>query len=142
MTSHAGSCLCGKVRFVAEAVETEHHVCHCGMCQKWAGGPVFATMVQGVTFEGEEHVGVYASSDWAERGFCRNCGSNLFYRMKETGQLLMPTGLFDDRSIFRVTGEIFIDCKPPGYDIAGDHPRLTEQQTFAMFEQQAGSDGA
>ena len=23
------------------------------------------------------------SSAWAERGFCKNCGSHLFYRLKE-----------------------------------------------------------
>ncbi|MEZ5825863.1 MAG: GFA family protein [Geminicoccaceae bacterium] len=133
MTKHTGSCLCGKVRFSAGAVETGHHVCHCGMCRKWAGGPVFAAMAHDVTFEGEEHVGVYASSEWAERGFCRHCGSNLFYRLKQNGQHIMATGLFDDPSIFRVTGEIFIDCKPPGYAIAGEHPRLTEKETLEMF---------
>jgi len=47
----------------------------------------------------------------------------------------MPVGVFDDQSIFRITGEIFIDRKPPGYDFAGDHPRLTEAETMAMFEE-------
>jgi hypothetical protein len=40
------------------------------------------------------------------------------------------------RSIcFRITGEIFIDRKPPGYDFAGDHPRLTEAETMVMIEE-------
>ena len=29
---------------------------------------------------------------------------------------------------------IFIDRKPPDEDFVGDHPRLTEAETFAMFE--------
>ena len=47
----------------------------------------------------------------------------------------MPVGVFDDQSVFRITGESFTDRKPPGYDFAGDHPRLTEAETMAMFEE-------
>ncbi|MCB9945081.1 MAG: GFA family protein [Geminicoccaceae bacterium] len=139
MSDHKGSCLCGKVRFTAREIHGEHHVCHCGMCQKWAGGPVFAAMADGVSFEGGDFIKTYSSSEWAERGFCSNCGSNLYYRLKDSGQYIMATGLFDDKSVFKVVGEIFIDRKPPGYDIAGDHPRLTEAETFEMFAKQQQS---
>src|SRR5687768_16408905 len=74
MNSMSGHCLCSAVKFTAEKVETHHHICHCGMCRRWAGGPVFGASASGVKFEGEEHITRYASSEWAERGFCSRCG--------------------------------------------------------------------
>jgi hypothetical protein len=128
---HRGHCLCGAVRFSAEHVETDHHACHCGMCRRWSGGsPFFATEVRGLVLEGTEHLGTYASSDWAERGFCRSCGTTLYYYLRPTQAYMMSVGAFDDPSKFRLVREIFIDRKPDGYAFAGDHPRWTESETF------------
>ena len=135
MTEHSGHCLCGAVSFTSTDVEAKHHACHCEMCRRWAGSPLLATSAAGVVFAGDENIGIYDSSEWAERGFCKICGSNLFYRLKVTGGYRMPVGVFDEQSVFRITGEIFIDRKPPGYDFAGDHLRLTEAETMAMFEE-------
>lgn len=131
--AESGRCLCGAVSFTADSVETEHHVCHCGMCRRWSGGPVFAAIASGVRFDGDEHLGRYTSSDWAERGFCRRCGTSLFYHLKPKGIYLIGVGAFDDAAKFRVGGEIYIDMKPPGYALAGDHERLTEAETVARF---------
>ena len=98
MASQSGQCLCGGVRFTADTVQTDHHVCHCGMCRRWTGGPLFAAIAKGVTFEGEDNIGVYESSDWAVRGFCKICGTNLFYRVKQTGMYVMSVGAFDKSS--------------------------------------------
>lgn len=133
MASATGRCLCGGVSFTAEGVEAHHYVCHCGMCRRWSGGPFFAAVTQRVSFEGAKNVATYQSSDWAERGFCKSCGTSLFYRLKPTGQYLMSVGAFDDPSPFRLIGEIFFDRKPPGYAFAGDHPRLSEAETLAKF---------
>jgi len=133
MSSTTGKCLCGTVTVTAETVEKEFSACHCSMCRRWAGGPVFAVSADGVSFEGEDNIGVYASSDWAERGFCKSCGTNLFYRLKETGQHYMLVGLFDDQAPFVLNSEIFIDHKPDGYAFQGEHPRLTEEEFMAMF---------
>jgi hypothetical protein len=131
--SSSGKCLCGAVRFTAAHVESEHHACHCGMCRRWSGSPFFGVHAQGVVFEGAENLGRYASSEWAERGFCRACGSSLFYYLKPSDSYVMCVGAFDDASGFRLTREICIDQKPRGYALAGDHPRLTEAETFAEF---------
>ncbi len=133
MSSAGGQCLCGAVRFTVDTVDPHHHACHCGMCRRWSGGPLFAMSTTGASFEGEENITVYDSSDWAERGFCRRCGTNLFYRLKQAGNYVICAGTFDDSSLFKLVGEIFIDNKPDGYDFAGDHPRLTEAETIAKF---------
>ena len=43
----------------------------------------------------------------------------------------MSVGAFDDATPFELTREIFIDHKPAGYALAGEHPRLTEREILA-----------
>lgn len=71
------------------------------------------------------------------------CGANLFYRLTKSGltnsgTYEMCVGAFDEKEIFTMSGEIFIDKKPPGYSMAGDHPRLTEAEVLAKYRD--GSD--
>ena len=131
----SGSCLCGAIGFEAEGAEQHIHSCHCSMCRNWSGGPMLAASVDSVRFTGEDLLGRFDSSAWAERGFCTKCGSNLFYRLKEPDQYIMCMGAFDDESIFELAGEIYIDEKPPGYDFAGDHPRQTGEEFMASLQQ-------
>ena len=123
-----GHCLCGAVSYEAREVQKEIHSCHCSMCRRWSGGPAFAASVGSVEFSGEENIGRYDSSAWAERGFCTRCGTNLFYRLKERDQYVLWMGSFDDASIFELHGEIYVDEKPDWYDLAGDHPRQTGEE--------------
>jgi len=70
-------------------MDTGVGACYCGMCRRWGGGPLLAVDCgTSVRLTGEEHVGVFASSKWAERGFCKQCGSHLFYRLKQNGQYI------------------------------------------------------
>ena len=129
-----GKCLCGAVTFVADDVKTDVHSCHCGMCRRWNGGPAFAASVGKVEFDGDRHITRYASSEWAERGFCSQCGANLFYRLKEADHYILWMGTFDDQKPFSLEGEIYIDEKPSGYSLAGDHPRLTGEEFLASLQ--------
>lgn len=132
MASATGRCLCGAVTFEAEGIETSFHACHCGMCRRWSGGaPFFGAMAKSVRFGGESSLGRYVSSEWAERGFCKACGTTLFYFLKPASLYTLSIGAFDDAASFRLEREIFIDHKPSGYALAGDHPRLTEREVLA-----------
>lgn len=130
-----GKCLCGAVRFEANGLETQIHSCHCSMCRRWSGGPLLAASVGSIRFEGEDKITRYSSSAWAERGFCSQCGSNLFYRLKEADRYVICMGTFDDESAFELVGEIYIDEKPQGYAFAGDHPRQTGEEFLASLRQ-------
>ena len=129
-----GSCLCGSVKIDAQSASPDIGVCHCSMCRKWTGGPLLAidcnTQVQ---FEGDESIASYSSSEWAERGFCTNCGSHLFYRLKQNGQYIMPVGLFDTRDEFNLDHQIFIDEKPSYYCFANETKNMTGAEVFAQF---------
>jgi hypothetical protein len=137
--SMTGRCLCGAVTFKVEHAELEHHACHCGMCRRWSGGSGFlGTTATGVTFAGSDKLGRFSSSGWAERGFCLQCGTTLFYFLKPTQAYTMSVGAFDDQTPFRLVREIFIDGKPPGYAFEGDHDRWTEAETFARLTPGSG----
>jgi len=130
-----GRCLCGAVEFTCESASTEHNACHCDMCRRWSGGaPLFTTHAKDVTFRSEASLGRFASSDWAERGFCKACGTPMFYRFVRANAYMMSVGVFDDTSPFKLTHEVFVDKKPEGYALSGDHPRWTEAETLARMK--------
>jgi len=132
VTTGTGSCLCGTVRFTANTMETHIGACHCNMCRKWASGPLMAVDCgTDVQFDGGDSIGVYNSSEWAERGFCKQCGSNLFYRMKHSGQHMMAAGLFDDSPDFTLSHQVFIDKKPDFYSFSQETTDETEAEIFA-----------
>ena len=134
MTEMKGSCLCGAVQITAKPVDNNVGACHCGMCRKWGGGP-FMEISCGteVTFDGEESITVFDSSDWAERGFCSKCGSHLFYRLKHNKEHQMPIGLFGDGQDLVFDMQVFIDEKPPYYSFAEKTKTMTGAEIFAMF---------
>lgn len=129
-----GTCLCGLIKIKAKTMNTQVGACHCSMCQKWGGGPLM-TVDCGteVSFEGEENISVYDSSEWAERAFCNKCGSHLFYRLKESGQFIMPVGLFNDEERFKFDHQIFIDHKPSFYSFAEETNNMSEAEVFAKY---------
>jgi hypothetical protein len=129
-----GGCLCGAVRF-SVALETAHFsVCHCATCRRWGGGPMLAVDVKdAVTWQGEENIARYRSSEWAERCYCVRCGTNLFYFLIPEGSVTLNLGLFDDQDAFTMEDQIFIDEKPSGYDFANETPRYTGAEVFALY---------
>jgi len=131
--ANTGKCLCGAITFKAENVEPHFHACHCTMCRRWAGGPGFGVSVGSIELSGEDNLGVYKSSDWAERCFCTRCGTNLIYRMPETGMTIVQAGAFDDQSGLQLAGEIYVDEKPDAYNFQGDHPRQTGEEFLASI---------
>ena len=129
-----GACLCGSVRLSASPESLHAGACHCGICRKWGGGPMLAVECgDNVRIEGAADVSVYASSEWAERGFCRYCGTHLFYRPRQGGFHAIPLGLFDSEPAWQLEEEIFIEAKPAYYDFANSTRKLTGAEVFAQF---------
>lgn len=129
-----GHCLCGAVKIVARSVSHDVGACHCAMCRRWSSGPFMATDCgTDVEIEGEENVSIFDSSPWAERGFCNKCGSNLFYRLKETREYQMAVGLFDETEGLVFQSQVFIDEKPAFYGFENETKDLTGAEIFAMY---------
>lgn len=94
----SGGCQCGRIRFRAASLRDNPHVCHCRMCQK-ATGNFFGALV-GVAYtdfqwtRGEPSE--FHSSAKARRGFCRDCGTPLYYRHEDNQHISMSIGAFDE----------------------------------------------
>jgi hypothetical protein len=130
----SGGCLCGDVRFTASPSDHDVGVCHCSMCRRWSAGP-FMVRDCGTTLQIDDakNLGVYRSSEWAERGFCKRCGTPLYYRLIDKDMYFVSAEAFDDVRDISFTTQIFIDEKPSYYDFANKTHNMTGAEVFAQF---------
>lgn len=133
MKPQAGGCLCGAVRFTATPQSNAYGACHCGMCRRWTAGPFLSLHCQDVKIEDDTALGIYHSSEWAERHFCKQCGTPLYYKMLGKDDRFISIEAFDDNSSFKFTHQIFIDEKPAHYAFANDTKNKTGAEVFAEF---------
>lgn len=130
-TKH-GACLCGAIRLAATVDNLEVNACHCSMCRTWAGGPMLAVHCsQPPRFEGADP-SVYRSSEWAERGFCGQCGTHLYYRLIDKNEYALPVGLLkgDD---WQFTMQIYVEQRPSWYCFSNETQDLTGEQVMQLF---------
>lgn len=78
---HLGGCLCGSIRFEAQAPALNRHTCSCKLCQRHSGA-VTAVWVEfpkaAVSWTGPGGMpSTYRSSDTSSRAFCLKCGSTI-----------------------------------------------------------------
>ena len=126
-----GRCLCGAVTITAADGSTMD-ACHCGTCRNWGGGPFMTVHPASVQIDGKDRIKAYRSSDWAERGFCGECGTHLYYHLLPRDEYFLAAGLFAESAGFTFKRQIFVDKKPAGYDFANDTEKLTAAQVFAQ----------
>ncbi|MBR8699883.1 GFA family protein [Enterococcus casseliflavus] len=68
-------------------------------------------------------------------GFCRNCGSNLFYYLIPTDSYDIPIDLFTDESESCLKLEIYYDQKPHYYDFANETDIKTEDEIMLGIQE-------
>ncbi len=141
-----GSCLCGAVQYRVTAPIEHIGLCHCSMCRKHSGGLGLTAEIApgGIDWTGDDNIQTYRSSDWAERGFCKRCGSSLFWRMTAPGpaqgMISLSAGTLDDLNGLPLTTEIYIDHKPDSYAVAGDTIKMTQAEVEAAYAYEAGDE--
>ena len=124
---HTGSCLCGAVRFDVSAELKGPDACHCTKCRKSSGHYFVSTDVarSALTVHGMENVTWYASSEKARRGFCRTCGSQLFWDpLVPRDWTGVAMGAFDKPTSTKIHVHIFVADKGDYYDIADGVPQF------------------
>lgn len=103
-----GACLCGAVTFSLSGPLGGTIACHCTQCRRQSGHYFAAVAAprSAVAIPETEDLVWYRSSDIARRGFCRRCGSTLFWDPFEgkvtevaLGALDAPTGLTLERHV-------------------------------------------
>jgi hypothetical protein len=110
-----GGCQCGAVRYALFSEPTNPHVCHCRMCQK-AFGNYFAPLA-GVPLRDfswtKGSPAVFKSSEAVERGFCRDCGTPLFFRYIDKDRISFSLGSFDDPGRIQPLKQYGIESRLP-----------------------------
>lgn len=99
----AGGCLCGAVTYSVTGGLREVTNCYCERCRRFTGHHMAATAaaVADIRIEDPTLQLTWYAVEGAEYGFCRSCGSSLFWRAEASptqmsvcaGSLQPPTGL-------------------------------------------------
>ena len=127
----AGSCLCGSIRWHVRNGMRGIVACHCRQCRKQTGSYMTAIRASAADFrldDPQRLTAWYRSSEEAERGFCRRCGSTLFWRRcAEDGEAaagisIAAGGLDSHPPALRVSGHIFAADKAAWFDLPADEP--------------------
>lgn len=125
-----GHCLCGAVRFRTSGELREVVACHCSQCRRQTGHFYAAIDVldNDLTVEGGENVTWYRASDSAGRGFCRTCGSALFWKGDGSRHTSLMAGTFDQPTGLKIGVHIFCADKGDYYEIDDDAPQLAQNR--------------
>lgn len=125
MAEQTGSCLCGGVRIKAHGQLRGVIFCHCSQCRKQTGLYFAATDIEDskLEIEGQENVTWYRASSFAQRGFCKVCGSALFWKRDGADKISIMAGLFDQPSGLEPQAHIFVADRGDFYTIADELPQ-------------------
>ena len=133
-----GECLCGQVKFALTLQSPAVHVCHCNICRKHNGGPSITVSCQADSVKitsPDQALKWYQSSEWAERGFCGACGTNMFSKLLGDNPMYygVSAALLDHQDDLFNEEHIFVDKKPAYYKFDDDCKMLTEAEFLAQF---------
>lgn len=123
-----GGCLCGEVRYEVRGPLRDVVNCHCSMCQKLHGiyGAHSKARKNNITLTKTDGLGWYKTSDVARRGFCKNCGSSLFWEPFDLDATGIIAGSLDGPTGIKTMGHIFVGEKADFYEITDSHPQFKE----------------
>jgi hypothetical protein len=124
--ARSGGCQCGRIRFTSDGEPRDVHFCHCSTCRR-ATGNAIVTLVwfadERIAWAGEPPA-IYRSSAIASRGSRRECGTPLFLKYVDSGQIAFMAGCFDEPGGFHPShhygaesrlGRADIGSQLPGY---------------------------
>ena len=127
---HTGHCLCGAVRFRTTGPLHDVVACHCSQCRRQTGHFYAATNVQddGLAVTGGDNVTWYRASDTAARGFCRTCGSALFWKGDNSDYTSIMAGTFDQPTGLKIGMHIYCADKGDYYEIDDGAPQFARNR--------------
>jgi hypothetical protein len=98
--------------------------CHCETCRKTSGHFWAATAVpfERFTLTNDAGLGWYTSSDVARRGFCKSCGSSLFYERKDQMRMAISAGAIEGETGLDLISHVFTAEKGDYYALPNDVP--------------------
>ena len=115
----SGGCFCGAVRYEVKGPLRGVVNCHCSQCTRLNGnfGSHSKAFKSNITITKDEGLGWYRISDISRRGFCRQCGSGLFWDHIKQNALGIIAGSLDRPTDLKTIGHIFVEDKSDFYEI-------------------------
>jgi hypothetical protein len=112
-----GSCLCGQVTYHIKGEARSVVACHCTQCRKTSGHYVAATQCRSedLAIDGQSNLAWYQSSASAKRGFCRTCGSQLFWTEFGSERTSVMAGTLDGKTGLTMDRQLFPESKGDYY---------------------------
>jgi GMP synthase-like glutamine amidotransferase len=115
----SGSCLCGNITF---SLKNPRNVvnCHCEECRKFHGNYAAFTKVkqEDIYIFSEEQIKWYQlKTDQAKRGFCKNCGSSLFWKPNDNSGICVSASALDTPTELKTTSHIYTNNASDFYKI-------------------------
>jgi hypothetical protein len=116
---HTGQCLCGQVTFTIDADPIGARACWCRDCQRIASGSATINVLfpeDAVTYNGD--MGTIRmtadSGNTVERGFCPDCGAQLYSKTIEPAGMPMRVraGTLDDPELMAPQSLIWVESAP------------------------------
>ncbi len=107
-----GRCLCGAVTYEVRGQLRDIVVCHCVECRRWGGTAVAFTASSADDLVVAERdalrwIDSPESDRDARRGFCRECGSSLFWQAAGAERIGIAAGTIDQPTGLRVVAHIY-----------------------------------
>ncbi|WP_206049451.1 GFA family protein [Novosphingobium sp. PC22D] len=116
---HTGQCLCGQVRFTVTAEPSGARACWCRDCQRIASGSATVNVLfaeEAVVYSGAiSTLRMTADSgNTVERGFCPECGAQLYSKTVEPSGMPMRVraGTLDDPELIAPSSLIWVSSAP------------------------------
>ncbi|MEM1047274.1 MAG: GFA family protein [Pseudomonadota bacterium] len=121
----SGGCLCGAVRYAIDGPVKQVVACHCSMCRRQTGHILATIDAWHAHFRLIEDSGLhwFQSSRESRRGFCKTCGSVLFFETLGSGKISITAGTLDEDADLSLVAHIFVGDKADYYAIDDDVPQ-------------------
>lgn len=136
--TYAGSCLCGEVAYEIDGPLRPVVGCHCEQCRKTSGHHVAATQGYWDHLRLLRDTGLtwYRSSDTAARGFCKKCGSNLFWRRHGNEMVSIFAGTLETPTGLHMSCHIHSESAGDYYTLDDGLPQIEQSELGAMVPEQ------
>ena len=105
---HSGGCHCGAVTFTIGGPIRDVTVCHCSICRNLHGGAATYSQCRAADLAiAGGALRWYSSGVGSEYGFCRECGSSLFWR-RNADEVSFSAGALRGEHGIRTTHHIWV----------------------------------
>ena len=129
-----GGCFCGAVQYEVRGPLRDVVHCHCRECSQLNGnfGSHSKARKKNITLTKDDGLSWFSISRTARRGFCRECGSALFWDAHQQDSMGIVAGSLGKSTGLKTIGHIFVGEKPDFYEIGDSAPQFEGSSNNAL----------